>query len=615
MAPTLQNILVPVDFSDHSNRALDYACSLARHNGEPQTRVHLLHVISDRPGSTSREEQIRDRLEQLGQSLDPDEELNLTTIKSVQPGAPYTVIINYAREQDIDMIVMGTHGRSGLSHFALGSVAERVVRSAPCPVLVMGPRELEKQVSLHRAADVLSAQFGPSLSKPRQEGFDEMREMLEKTFSIPSNAAKRLMDSLILSEWLKWEDGEPGLWQIIEGVEFIEDATPVKSAPPESQAADLIDRARRLRATDIHIDPCEANEVVIRLRIDGKLEEYCRLNELVGEHLQNQFKTMADLNIAEPFLPQEGTLRLPDSLSDLEVRITCARVAAGDAVALRIFDGRNIFLPLSNLGLSDNGLSSVTEMLRLGEGLVLITGPTGSGKSTTVYSMLESLGGIDRNVVSIEDPVEFAVPFVRQMNVDSRHNITMTSGLRTILRMDPDVVFLGEIRDVEAAHIAMRAASSGKYVLTTLHTRDVASTITALRDMDISDRSTAGNVTGIINQRLLRRLCPNCRKTEPASDKQRDAFAAEGLPTPESLYVPVGCSLCRETGFRGRIGVFEVALINDNLAQAIDRGTGERHLKELIRNEGVHSLKYDAYSKAAAGITSFNEARSVHWLE
>lgn len=615
MAPTLQNVLVPVDFSDHSNRALDYACSLSRDSGESQTRVHLLHVISDRPGSTGREDKIRDRLEQLGQSLGADDELRLTTVKSVQPGAPYTVIINYARENDIDLIVMGTHGRSGLSHFALGSVAERVVRAAPCPVLVMGPHDHEKQVSLNRAADVLAADFGPSLTKPRQQGFDEMREKLEKTFSIPTANAKRLMDSLILSEWLKWEDGEPGSWQIIEGVEFIEEAIPVKSAAAGSQAVDLIERARRLRATDIHIDPCEANEVVVRLRIDGKLEEYCRLNELVGEHLQNQLKTMAELNIAEPFLPQEGKMRLPDALSDLEVRVTSARVAAGDAVALRIFDGRKIFLPLSNLGLSESSLSSVTEMLRLGEGLVLVTGPTGSGKSTTVYSMLESLGGIDRNVVSIEDPVEFAVPFVRQMNVDPKHNVTMTSGLRTILRMDPDVVFLGEIRDVEAAQIAMRAASSGKYVLTTLHTRDVASTITALRDMDISDRSTAGNVTGIINQRLLRRLCPDCRKPESPTEKQIEAFAAEGLPAPESLYIPVGCSTCRESGFRGRIGVFEVALINDTLSRAIDCGTGERHLKEMIRNEGIPSLKYDAFSKAAAGITSFDEARSVHWLE
>lgn len=615
MSQSLKKILVPTDFSKFSENAIDYACNLASGANGGKTQVHLIHVIGDSPGSNGQVDKIRDRLERLGGAVDEHEELATETVKTVIPGEPYRAIMDYARKEDIDLIVMGTHGRTGLSHFALGSVAERVVRSSVCPVLVMGPREEDRQVSLARAAQSISAELGDTFEAARGDGIEKMRALLEKEFHVPATTSSRIVDNLVQSEWMAWEKGDPGTWQVLEGIEFIEEsAADQLTAKPDSQAIDLIERARRLRATDIHLDPGESNEVVVRLRIDGKLEEYCRLNELVGEHLQNQLKTLADLNIAEPFRPQEGRVRLPADTSDLEVRITCARVAAGDAVALRLFDGKNIFLSLSNLGLSESGLNSISEMLRLAEGLVLVTGPTGSGKTTTVYSMLETLGGIQSNVVSVEDPVEFAVPFVRQMSVDAKHEITMTSGLRTILRMDPDVIFLGEIRDVEAAHIAMRAASSGKYVLTTLHTRDVASTITALRDMEIGDRSIAGNLTGIINQRLLRRLCPNCRKAVPTTEKQRQRFAEADVVVPEEVFEPGGCETCRDSGFRGRVGVFEVALMDDKFSNAVAGGDSENHLKELLRSSGVINLTTDALTKAANGITSFDEALAVHWL-
>lgn len=610
----LRKILVPTDFSEHSESAVDYACDLAIDSDKARSQVHLIHVISDKPGNQGHTDKLRSKLEKLGRAVDAKTELALETVKDVIPGEPSHVITDYAREHAIDMIVMGTHGRTGLSHFALGSVAERVVRNSVCPVLVMGPRDEERKVTLPRAAEAISEKLGGSFEASREEGIEQMRDALGEKFLLHSATRVRLVDQLQRHEWIDWQAGEPGTWSVIEGVEFVEEPPAKVTEKHESQAIDLIDRARRLRATDIHLDPGEANEVVVRLRIDGKLEEYCRLNELVGEHLENQLKTLAELDIAEPFRPQEGRVRLPDSMADLEVRITTARVAAGDAVALRLFDGKNIFLPLASLGLSECGLKSVSEMLRLGEGLVLITGPTGSGKTTTVYSMLETLGGIESNVVSIEDPVEFAVPFVRQMNVDPKHDISMTSGLRTILRMDPDVVFVGEIRDAEAAQIGMKAASSGKYVLSTLHTRDVASTVTALRDYGLGDRSTAGNLTGIINQRLLRRLCPNCKQSLAPTDKQKEHFSNAGVTVPTEVFIPNGCEMCRETGFRGRVGVFEVALIDEKLSNAIAGGDSENHLKDLLRSNGVTSLTADALTKAAEGITSVDEALAVHWL-
>ncbi len=615
----VRRVLVPTDFSEQSQQAVDYACSLivdsaSADSGACKPQLHLVHIVSDTPGGDGQAARLREQLERLGRSVSEQSELAMETHREVVPGDPANVITGYARDHDIDMIIMGTHGRTGLSHFALGSVAERVVRTSDCPVLVIGPRKQNRNVTLVRAAETIGQELGERFPASRDEGISQMCAILQEKLDLHSVTSDRQVERLLSNDWIRWESGDPGEWSVMEGVEFVEESEPVFNAGTESQAIDLIERARRLRATDVHIDPAGANEVMVRLRIDGKLEEYCRLSSVIGEHLENQLKTLADLDIAEPFRPQEGRVRLPDSVSDLEVRITTARVAAGDAIALRLFDGKNIALPMGSLGFSGESMELVDEMLRLGEGLVLVTGPTGAGKSTTVYSMLEMLGGPESNIVSIEDPVEYAVPFVRQMAVDAKHDITMASGLKTILRMDPDVIFVGEIRDAEAARMAMQAASSGKYVLTTLHTRDVASTVTALRDMGIGDRSIAGNLTGIINQRLRRRLCSSCKTSRKPTEEEMRRFKVAGLTPPASVAMPGGCELCRDTGFRGRVGVFEVALVDATLANAISGGDSENHLKELLRSKGVASLLTDALSKAAAGVTSFEEAIAVHWL-
>ena len=608
----LKRILVPTDFSPHSDAALDYACDLAK---ESRAKLHLLHVMGGKEGTNGAAERIRDRLEKLGASITAQNELVIDTIKDAMSGDPHRVIVQYATDNNVDLIVMGTHGRTGLAHLTMGSVAERVLREAPCPVLVTGRRAREQRVTLERAVNVLGDQFGDSLVGTRDGGVEQMQTLLENRLNVSATASARLLEQLEQREWLGWEEGPPGKWTIVDGIDFVESATRARSmSSSESPAIDLIQRAGKLRATDVHIDPVNDQQSKVRLRVDGKLEGYCRLDRGVAEHLINQLKTLSRLDIAEPFLPKEGHLGLPASLSDLEVRITVAPVATGEAVALRLFARDSIFLPLGELGLSEQALAVVSEMLRLGEGLVLVTGPTGSGKTTTVYSMLENLSAAEQNIVSIEDPIEFAVPFVRQMGVDDKHGVTMTKGLRTILRMDPDVVFLGEVRDHEAADIAMRAAGSGKYVFTTLHTRNVASTVTTLRDMRISDRSLAANLTGIINQRLVRRLCHACQKPVAVSPAEGERFRQADCAAPEEVYVPVGCDQCRGTGYRGRVGVFEVALVRNNIADAIAHGDSERHLEQLLRSAGMADLQTDGLQKAASGVTSLEEALGVHWL-
>jgi len=390
-----------------------------------------------------------------------------------------------------------------------------------------------------------------------------------------------------------------GEWLVLTG----DGATP---------AIELLLRAVAARATDVHLDPFP-EYVEVRFRVDGRLMNNGRLEPKAAAALLSQFKLMADLDIAEPFRAKEGRLRLPDILDGYQVRITTTRVVAGEAAALRILDGRRLRRSLDTLGFSPAALTVVRGIVRHGEGLILVTGPTNSGKTTTAYSMLHELDDGERNIVTIEDPVEFAISSFRQMGVDPRHNVTMSTGLRTLLRMDPDVVLVGEIRDAETADIAMRAASSGKRVLSTFHTRDVPSTVTALRDLHADNRSLAGNLAGVISQRLLRRVCRDCCRMEPLSEEERQSFVRAGREIPDELPRAVGCPHCRGTGYFERIGVFEVVAGFPAISQAIAAGATEDELRVLLREAGVYSLTDDALEKTAQGLTTVAEVESMTW--
>jgi type II secretory ATPase GspE/PulE/Tfp pilus assembly ATPase PilB-like protein/nucleotide-binding universal stress UspA family protein len=615
----IKRVLVPCDFSPFSDAAVRRASDLTM---TFDAGLHLLHVVAPRGGAGQAKEdsdRVLQARQRLDQQLEPHVVVNLCVERAVVSGAPHRAICEYAREHDIDLIVMGTHGRSGLAHVTMGSVAERVLRTAPCPVLIVRPDQDENLVALARR--VLQDEFGASLAGELGETRATLKGRLMRILNISDQAAASLVESLQNEQTLVWDESQQpdpsqpksGVWRINSGamarLEPIPDFLPKAEAPP---AIDLIDRALALRATDIHIDPT-GGEYQVRLRVDGHLERYCQLHQEVAEHLIQQFKTFARLDIADPFHPQEGRLRLPTEMANIEARITTSPVTGGESVALRLFERESVFRPLDRLGLTEQSLARIDQMLQRGEGLVLVTGPTGSGKTTTVYSMLDTLGGGDKNIVSIEDPVEFPSRFIRQMEVDKRHGVTMTTGLRTLLRMDPDIVFLGEIRDAEAAEITMRAASSGKYVFTTLHTRDVASTVTAILDLGIDRRSLAGNLTGIISQRLVRRLCPQCRREVKLLDQDRQWFAEHGIEPPARVFEPLGCPACRGKGFRGRIGIFEVVLADADLVQLITQGATEQEVRDQIRRTGTPDLTLDALAKLTSGLTSLDEARKMTW--
>jgi general secretion pathway protein E len=531
----IRNIVVPFDFSSYSELALATAFDLG---GQLSAALHLVYVV-DRERDATFE---RQAMEKLMEVVLPSQMLQLQLNREVLSGSIHEELRKYSDRCRADLIIMGTRGRSGLLSLALGSVAQRLLRTARCPVMLVTP-EVKQSDTAQAEADV----------------------------------------------------------------QYLD----LKAA--DSPALDMVARALSLRATDIHIDPLDDEQYQVRLRIDGKMKNYCTLDRNITEHLIHQYLTLAKIDHAEPFRPREGRLLLPSKLQRIEVRITVSPVAGGEAVSLRLFTKENVFLPLDRLGFSDQGLGFVQKMLHGNEGLILVTGPTGSGKTTTVYSMLETFGSQHRNIVSIEDPVEFSASFVRQISVDDRHGVTLTSGLRTILRMDPDIVFIGEIRDPENAEIALRASSSGRFVFSSLHTRDVASTITTLRDLKVSNHSMAGNLVGVINQRLVRKLCLECRRATAIPDECQEMFTDCHIQPPAEIYEAVGCDACRGTGFRGRCGVFEVVVCDGELAEAVAANASEAEIRRIIRSQTA-SLTAESMQKVRDGFTSFNEARSVRWL-
>lgn len=621
----VKHLLVPCDFSPFSDAAVKRAVELALAS---KAKLHLLHILGTSPlGGRPEPEDERYRLarERIDQQLSPLAAVELQIEKAIVSGTPHREICRYAQKHDIDLIVMGTRGRTGLAHIALGSVAEKVVAAAPCQVLVVRQRDQDDEL-VDQAARVLHDEFGESFGGEFGDTRASLKGRLIRLLNISEHAAEFAIEKLRANGALTWEDSaasrtstegvttpHTGTWHIGPFASGDEDTQPdfkTKSAE-NTPATDLLKRAVAARATDIHIDPV-GREYSVRFRIDGLLERYCQLDLDVAAHLIQQFKTMALLDIADPFHAQEGRLHLPSDLPDLEARLTTAPVSGGEALALRLFNRENVFRPLDRLGLSESSLAAIDGMTQRGEGLVLVTGPAGSGKTTTVYSILQNISSGQRNIVSIEDPVEFPAPFVRQMQVDERHGLCMTSGLRTLLRMDPDIVFLGEIRDAEAAEISMRAASSGKYVFSTLHTRDVASTLTALRDLHVDTHSLAGNLTGIISQRLVRRLCPQCCQSGALTASEQATFQAHGFEPPPKVSRAVGCPACRNTGYRGRIGIFEVVLAEEELLQEIARNAPEHELRDYIRRSGTLDLTNDALAKVAAGITTLDEALRMH---
>jgi general secretion pathway protein E len=371
----------------------------------------------------------------------------------------------------------------------------------------------------------------------------------------------------------------------------------------------MIARAVEAGASDIHIEPAE-DCLNVRLRIDGALQEEAPLPPQVKGPVISRIKVMSGLDIAERRLPQDGRLRFAVRGQGIDFRVATAPTAHGESAVMRILDRSGLALDFAALGFDDTVLAPFQKVLRKPHGIMLVTGPTGSGKTTTLYASLSTLNTPDRKILTVEDPIEYRLSGINQTQVKHQIGLTFAAALRSFLRHDPDVIMVGEIRDIETAQVAVQAALTGHSILSTLHTNDAASAVTRLLDMGVEPYLISSVLNGVLGQRLVRRLCSQCRQ---AYTPTANMLAALGLGADEivQFYRAVGCAVCNGTGFRGRVALLEFLSMSDGIARLVLGRVEARQIARLAVEEGMRSIYADGLVKARAGETTIEEVLRV----
>lgn len=370
----------------------------------------------------------------------------------------------------------------------------------------------------------------------------------------------------------------------------------------------LLSDAVRREASDIHFEP-EASFLRIRYRIDGMLRQIRALHKSCWPALVVRIKVMSGMNIAETRAPQDGRISLNISGRAVDFRVAVQPTIHGENIVLRILDRQKGIVPLEALGLADKHLATLRRMIARPEGIILVTGPTGSGKTTTLYSLLQHVSNESVNIMTLEDPVEYPTTLLRQTSLAEAVKLDFANGIRSIMRQDPDVILVGEIRDAETAEMAFRAAMTGHQVYSTLHTNSAIGAIPRLQDLGIPADILAGNIVGVIAQRLLRRLCPHCRRPAPTDAQERRLL---GSPTEQLiLYRAVGCAACDFQGYRGRFAIMELLRIDDDIDELIARRATVREIRSAALQKGFASLAEDGLRRLLEGETSLEELARV----
>ena len=484
-------------------------------------------------------------------------------ITLVNPGLPY----GFAKRHGVILLDIGDIAIVGLTQGAdpVALIETRRALGRPLQVERLDQAAFDRRLSEVYAGDHLSAADGDDLEMP--SGLDSLID------DIP--AAADLLDTA---------DDAPVI-RLINGI---------------------IAEAVRAGASDIHLEPFES-ALTVRMRVDGVLREALALNPRITPLLVSRIKVMARLDIAEKRTPQDGRIPLALGGKTLDVRVSTLPSRAGERVVLRILDKDQADLRLDQLGMAPAALDAFTGALREPNGIILVTGPTGSGKTTSLYAGLSLLNDATRNILTVEDPVEYAIDGVGQTQVNAKVGMTFAAGLRAILRQDPDVVMVGEIRDVETASIAVQASLTGHLVLSTVHTNDAAGAVTRLRDMGIEPFLLASTLRLIVAQRLVRRLCGDCRQSEPA-----DAATARlaGIRAGQTVWRPHGCAHCNHTGYVGRVGLYEVIRVDDRVRRLIAAEAGEEAVN-AVAFEQAETLSQRARTLVLEGVTSVEEAVRV----
>ena len=429
---------------------------------------------------------------------------------------------------------------------------------------------------------------------------EEFDALLQQAYEEQTNSAMQMMEGL---------DEDVDLFSVAQALPEPEDLLESEDDAPIIRLINaLFTEAVKENGSDIHIEPFE-NRLVVRFRVDGVLRVVLESRRAVAPLVVSRVKVMAKLDIAEKRLPQDGRISLRIAGRPIDVRVSTIPSSHGERVVLRLLDKQAGRLELEHLGMPEGTRALVDELIHVPHGIILVTGPTGSGKTTTLYAALARLNDRSRNIMTVEDPIEYYIDGIGQTQVNTRVDMTFARGLRAILRQDPDVVMVGEIRDLETAEIAVQASLTGHLVLSTLHTNTAVGAVTRLRDMGVEPFLLSSSLLGMLAQRLVRILCPECKQPYPAGERECKALDLPRNPPP-TLYRPAGCEHCNRTGYRGRTGIYEMVVVDEHMRSMIHDGAGEMELEHYARTK-TPSIRHDGRQRVLAGETSIEEVLRV----
>ena len=428
---------------------------------------------------------------------------------------------------------------------------------------------------------------------------DAFEQQLTDDYQRDSSEARQLMEDI---------GNEVDFFTLAEELPTSEDLLDADDDAPIIRLINaMLSEAIKSEASDIHIETFEKH-LIIRFRIDGVLREILRPQRKLASLLVSRIKVMAKLDIAEKRVPQDGRIGLRIGGRAVDVRVSTMPSSYGGRVVLRLLDKNNVRLELKQRGMTDANRAHIADLIQKPHGIILVTGPTGSGKSTTLYAALSEINTKDRNILTVEDPIEYDLEGVGQTQVNPKVDMTFARGLRAILRQDPDVVMVGEIRDVETAQIAVQASLTGHLVLSTLHTNTAIGAITRLQDMGVEPFLLSTSLLAVLAQRLVRTLCPVCKQPQLLSEEERQRYE---LPVGVThLFKAGGCDACNFTGYRGRTGIYELLIVDEKVREAIHAGAGEFAIEHLIRSH-TPSIRADGLQKVLNGETTLEEVMRV----
>jgi general secretion pathway protein E len=431
---------------------------------------------------------------------------------------------------------------------------------------------------------------------------DEIGRAINKAFEEGPHSAEQILKDI------GEEEGAKIYAEIEETTDLLEDT----SEAPVIQFVNLMfSKAVKNRASDIHIEPYQ-HDLIVRLRIDGLLYSTFNPPKRLHPSIVSRIKVMSGLNIAEKRMPQDGRIEIKVGDKNIDIRVSTLPTVYGERVVLRLLDKSSKMLELHELGIPDAHLAHIRKLIRLSHGIILVTGPTGSGKTTTLYAALSEINTPDKNIITIEDPVEYQIDGIGQVHVNRKVGLTFANGLRTIVRQDPDVILVGEIRDLETAEIAIQAALTGHLVFSTLHTNDAASAVTRLIDMGIEPFLITSSVLAILAQRLVRTVCPYCKKpTQIDAEYMKELNVSQEDLKKATLSAGEGCEKCMLTGYHGRTGIYEILRVSESIKKTILITSDANAIKEIAVREGMKTLREDGADKVLQGISTTEEILRV----